>query len=712
MEATKNRIDENIEAVCESELRKKIYRQHVLGCWVAIIAAAVWAILDYYVRFNNYKLLVTDMSITAISIVALIMLKKWKSMNPEILGVIPAMYMFLLAAYLYNSFEYEEFAKYTLNYVAIFVGIGMFFLWRLSYSIIIISIVFAANVITNILYSPLSIQEYLNGGGILTLTMGIFMVISIHARYKMVKKDIRNSIELKNSEEKANQLINTTMDGVITVSSQQKIIMFNPAAETMFGYKAAEVIDKPLEMLIPEGFRKTHPEKVRSFETSKDMTKPMKEGKTVYGRRATGDYFPVETSLSKMKINGEVFFNAIIRDVTIQTQAKKELVEAKQLAENSKEMQARFLSNMSHEIRTPMNGILGITKILQKSDIDNEQQKYLNAIKKSADNLMVIINDILDFSKIEAGKVIIEKTSFNIYERFEVLQNILEIKASEKGIYFEINMEENIPKHIIGDPVRLNQILLNLAGNAMKFTEKGGVTIDVSILNCKNGKLSIQFEVQDTGIGIPEDRIEDIFSSFTQANSNTTRKFGGTGLGLTISKDLIELQGGELKVDSAEGIGSSFKFSLVYEIDAEEKEVDFNDSGKKEQERLIEIGEINILLVEDHDINQMLAIKVLKDWNFNVDLAENGLEAVAMVKKNDYDIVLMDISMPIMDGYTATKRIRDTLPSPKNNIPIVAMTASALIGENEKCFKAGMNDYVPKPFDTDLLLKKIEKNIN
>jgi len=705
-------IDENIEAMCESELRKRTYRQHVLGCWIAIIAAAIWAALDYFLRFNDSKLLIADLSITGVSIVSLVLLKKWKSVNPELLGLIPVMYMCLLSAYLYNSFGLEEFSKYTLNYVAIFVGVGMFFLWRLSYSIVVVGVILLANVSLYLLFSPLSLEEYLNGGGILTMTMGGFMVVAINARYKLIKKDIFNSIALKNSEEKANQLINTTMDGVITLDKEQNIVMFNPAAENMFGYEAKEVVNQSLDVLIPEKYRKKQPGKINLFDDNQEAFSPMKGKKIISGRRSSGESFPVETSLSKMEINGEIFFNAIIRDVTIQAQAKKELIEAKQLAEDSKELQARFLSNMSHEIRTPMNGILGITRVLQKSKMDAEQQKYLDAIKKSADNLMVIINDILDFSKIEAGKIVIEKTSFNIYDRLEVLKNLLQIKSSEKGVYFEINIEENIPEHIIGDPVRLNQILLNLAGNAIKFTEKGGVTLDVNVLSCENENISIQFEVHDTGIGIPKNRIKDIFSSFTQANSNTTRKFGGSGLGLTITKELIELQGGELKVESAEGIGSTFMFTIDYEIDVQEKMIDSTNNNLVEKETLNDIGVINVLLVEDHDINQMLAIKVLKDWNINVDLAENGLEAVNMVNSNNYDIVLMDISMPIMDGYTATKRIRETLPSPKNGIPIVAMTASALIGENEKCFKAGMNDYVPKPFDADLLLLKIAKNLN
>ncbi|MCO6500018.1 MAG: response regulator [Vicingus serpentipes] len=405
-------------------------------------------------------------------------------------------------------------------------------------------------------------------------------------------------------------------------------------------------------------------------------------------------------------------YSIIRRNVMINfllSKKQEELIEEKQVAEKARELQSQFLSNMSHEIRTPMNGILGMARLLQKTKQTKEQEKYINAIYTSADNLMVIINDILDFSKIEAGKVVLEEISFNIRERFKVLHDILILKANEKGISLDFSIEENVPDWLIGDPVRLNQIILNLTSNAVKFTKKGVVKVNVKALAEKGEKIKLRCTVKDTGMGIPKDKLHNIFSSFTQASSATTREYGGTGLGLTISKQLVEIQGGKIFVESEEGKGSTFGFSIEYLIDTTNKNNIIQKPILKDKGASSSLNNLKVLLVEDHEINQMLAITVLEGWDFKVDLAVNGKEAVEKVADGQYDIVLMDIHMPIMDGYEATRNIREELNS---NIPIIAMTASALIGDNQKCFDAGMNDYISKPFDTKLILEKIKFQIS
>ncbi len=391
-----------------------------------------------------------------------------------------------------------------------------------------------------------------------------------------------------------------------------------------------------------------------------------------------------------------------------------ELVAAKLEAERSKQLQSQFLSKMSHEIRTPMNGIMGITRILRKSSLNDEQRRYLDAIYRSSENLMVIINDILDFSKIEAGKVILEKTRFNLDHLLSDLQEIFILRAEEKGIYLTIDKDADVPSIVIGDPVRLNQILSNLVGNAIKFTEYGGITISVSTEKRDDSHATLHFRVRDTGIGIPENKLESVFQSFTQASSSTTRTHGGTGLGLTITKELIQLHEGDIWVESILDQGTTFHFKLRYEIVEQTPEEEQNIQILKQlnNERIIEnLQGRRVLLAEDHPINQMLAMKVLKDWGISVDLAENGKIAVERLGQTDYDLVLMDISMPEMDGYQATQEIRKGGNVLRQDVPIIAMTASAFLGENQKCFKFGMNDYISKPFDPQDLLEKMYKHI-
>ncbi|SHM80795.1 hypothetical protein SAMN05216524_103483 [Mucilaginibacter sp. OK098] len=386
---------------------------------------------------------------------------------------------------------------------------------------------------------------------------------------------------------------------------------------------------------------------------------------------------------------------------------ERKLKKEKEKAETSEKTKQLFLAKMSHEIRTPMNAILGFAKLLEESIEGKEQQEFIRIIIRSGDDLLVILNDILDFSRMEAGKLVFESIPISLKEIIKTNILMIETKRKQKNIEINYLIDEKIPDVIMGDLVRMNQILLNLISNAVKFTEKGQVSISVVCIEQNEEKIVLDFGVKDTGIGIPGEKLGRIFESFEQATNDTARKFGGAGLGLSIVKQLVELQHGEIFVNSKPGFGSDFHFRMSFlKICSQVK--------KDVAEKLatgVQLGTgIHILVVEDNLINQMLVIKVLKQRDFETDVAENGRIALDKYEKNDFDIILMDVQMPEMDGYEATQKIRE-LKTFKKSIPIIAMTAHTIKGEYERCLEMGMDDYISKPFDKKDLFEKIFKHL-
>lgn len=379
---------------------------------------------------------------------------------------------------------------------------------------------------------------------------------------------------------------------------------------------------------------------------------------------------------------------SLIHQLNISEQKEKE---AAQVKEN-------FMANMSHEIRTPMNAILGFTNLLQRKNLDEESREYVQTIQKSGENLLTIINDILDLSKIEAGMMRIESAPFSIRGLTHSIEIMLSQKAAEKQLRLIVKVEDSVPDTLEGDATRLTQILVNLIGNGIKFTNKGAVTISIANLGISGNSIKTGITVADTGVGIAQSKLGSIFDRFQQAEDSVTRKYGGTGLGLSIVKDLVLLQNGSIEVESEQGMGTAFTLMIPYLIST--TKVDMKLLAENNFINPSHFHDVFILVVEDNEINQSLIKQLFKSWHLKYDMANNGVEALEKLRLHKYDLVLMDIQMPEMDGYTAAQQIRSTLQS---NIPIIAMTAHALAGEREKCLSYGMNEYISKPIREEQL---------
>jgi PAS domain S-box-containing protein len=475
-----------------------------------------------------------------------------------------------------------------------------------------------------------------------------------------------------------------------------RILSVNPAVEQILGYKQQDVIGKNLTDLA-EG----RGESVTRFKLD-EMAKEGQESSTFEDRFRNFRHDIQWLECRVKRKNGLLLLN--MSDITMQKNYTNELIRSRDLAEQAKRMKEGFLANMSHEIRTPINAIIALAHVLRDTGLSKEQSHILELISVSSQSLLGVINDILDLSKIEAGKFAIVRGDTNVRALARNVTDIMKYKADEKNLSLILNVDEMVPALVHADSLRLNQILMNLLSNAIKFTEKGYVNLEIKVSERKADKVKLLFIVEDSGIGISADKLEHIFDSFAQAEDDTTMRFGGTGLGLAITKKLAELKGGTLSVKSMLGKGSVFSFSNWYTI------VDTTEN-KRVMDDEVEIvpfeKPVRVLMAEDNAINQFAARNLLKRWNVEMDIADDGQVAFEKLQQKDYDIVLMDIHMPRLNGYEAAKKIRTELPEPKRSVPIITLSASVLENEVRAAHDAGMNDVVSKPFNPKILYAKI-----
>ena len=668
---------------------------------------------------------------------------------------------------------------------------------------------------------------------------------------------VAQQAELKETENWFRGIVESSPDGMLVVDAEGIIVLCNNRSESIFGYESGELLWQNVDRLVPVNIRHNHPQKRAKFMVegyARTGDKIYLEG-AVKGARKDGSIFPVEIGLSRLPNSKHKEFICVsVRDITLQKQTEEALFNAKQIAEEGAQLKSDFLANMSHEIRTPMNAIIGISHLIAKTPLTPKQNDYIKKIQGSSQHLLGIINDILDLSKIEAGKVIIEEIDFNIEKVFNNLLNLIAEKVRDKNLELIFDIDEKLPTHLKGDPLRLGQVLINYANNAVKFTEQGEIVICVKILEDTEDDLFLRFTVRDTGIGLSEEGKAKLFQSFQQADTSTSRKYGGSGLGLSISKQLATLMGGEVGVESELGKGSLFWFTArlkkttkkarklsppknikgrrvlvvddnkiachvlesmlsnmglsveqafsgqealnllnIASIKGEPFEVAFIDwfmpdidgletakaiqsmnltitphivmitaHGREEVLKSMEVANLetilvkpvsasvlfdttmrllgeapseddvhnkeelpdyhhftdvmealktkrgaSILVVEDNELNQEVAIGLLSSEGFHVDIANDGREAIDMIALEHYDIVLMDMQMPVMDGISATIEIRQ---NPKfQDLPIVAMTANAMAQDKEKCLAAGMNDHISKPISPEELFRTLIK---
>jgi PAS domain S-box-containing protein len=613
---------------------------------------------------------------------------------------------------------------------------ALFLSWDVKNQIIVAiyyNVVFAAAILLNdvsIYFLPNMYESV-----IFILFLSIISVIGSAVNYKLRMQLAEKSYHVELSENKYRSIFDNSIEGMFQTSLDGRFLTVNPALVKILGYRSKEEL---MRLNIEFDVYKYAGERNKLIKElsekgevkNRQLTLKKKNGSDVIVR--LNDRVYIDNDGSK------TYFEGTMQDITEQVLAdssrrkaeedlRKEKLRSDTLAKQalqSNMVKSQFLANMSHEIRTPMNGIIGFLSLIESGAYNNieEMKQFANNARTSAESLLDIINDILDLSKIESGKMSLENIDFNLDDIIEESISILSPKIMDKGLKVEKEIETHMPLYLKGDPKRIRQVYINLLSNAVKFTEKGSIKVYVTSKEIDTNTFEIFSSVQDTGFGIPSDRMDLLFKPFSQLDGSHTRKYGGTGLGLAICKEFINLMGGDIGVESTKNMGSKFYFTLRLEQGDKEKVVSPDSlvssrleekGGKEIADNKIQMtkasrGAFKILLAEDNFINQKVALRIMSEAGYKADAVMNGIQAVKAVEDNKYDVILMDVQMPEMDGMTATRKIRE-LKSENGNVPIIAITAHALMGDKEKCLEAGMDDYLSKPIRSEVLIQKLDK---
>ncbi len=528
--------------------------------------------------------------------------------------------------------------------------------------------------------------------------------------YRGIGVDITEKKEAEqrlNESEKLYRLISENSRDMICLHDPQgRYLYVSKAAKDLLGFTPEEMVGKnPYDFFHPDDAERikneSHNRAVKGqLENTIQYRMQTKSGNYTWFETSTKPIFDKKGNITNLQTSS--------RDITYRKKIEMILRKEKERAEMATQAKAQFLSTMSHEIRTPLNAVIGVTHLLHQNNKSPEFTKMLDTLKFSSENLLVLVNDILDFNKIESGQIIFEESEFKLSDLIKSIESSLKYKATEKNLNVYIEYDSSIPQVLIGDPVRISQILNNLTSNAVKFTHEGKITITVKKTKESNDKVQLYFEVTDTGIGIAKDKQQVVFDRFTQASDDTTRKFGGTGLGLAITKQLLSLMGSGINLESEPGKGTRLYFKLKLQK-SKKTELPENKALTTDLSE-VDMSGIKILVVEDNEVNQFVVSQFLESWNADVDYAINGKEALRKVAGDEYDLVLMDMQMPVMDGYTATRKIRELPDEHYKKLPIIALTASAMLEIRRKIMQSGVNDYISKPFNPKELFYKIAKH--